>query len=48
MHFNKNEHTQYDAYVIQNYVIVAGISTSENKMMMLSLKNLQILKTNLR
>lgn len=41
-------HTQYNAYVIQNYVVLAGISTSENRIMMLSLKNLHILKTNLR
>lgn len=41
-------HSLYNAYVIQNYVFLAGISTSENRIMMLSLKNLQILKTNLR
>lgn len=41
-------HTQYNAYILQNYVVLAGISMSKNKIMMLSLKNLQILKTNLR
>lgn len=41
-------HIQYDDYVIQNNVVLAGISTSENRIMMLSLTNLHSLMTNQR